>query len=68
MALSYMVKDAVDAGRLRLVLDRFMPGPVPVSFVYPQARSLAGKVRAFIDHAAPVLERRLKELEIERAE
>ncbi len=52
-ALSYMVADAVRAGRLCLVLDAFAPSPVPVSLVYPHARLAAPKLRAFVDFAAP---------------
>ena len=66
MVLSYMVKEAVSAGRLKLVLDQFMPEPVPVSIVYPQARILAGKVRAFVDYAAPHLQQRLQALTLQR--
>lgn len=66
MVLSYMVKEAIDADRLKLVLDQFMPEPVAVSIVYPQARILAGKVRAFVDYAAPYLQQRLEELALPR--
>ncbi|NRG17487.1 LysR family transcriptional regulator [Rhizobiales bacterium] len=66
MALSYMVEDAVRAGRLKLVLDRFMPDPVPVSLVYPPTRKVSGKVRAFVDFAAPRLAERLGEMELAR--
>lgn len=66
MALSYMVEDAVREGRLTLLLDRFMPDPVPVSLVYPPTRKLSGKVRAFVDFAAPRLAERLGEMELAR--
>ncbi|MXN65510.1 LysR family transcriptional regulator [Stappia sp. GBMRC 2046] len=66
MALSYMVEDAVRDGRLKLLLDRFMPDPVPVSLVYPPTRKLSGKVRAFVDFAAPRLSARLGEMELAR--
>ncbi|MBO6783405.1 MAG: LysR family transcriptional regulator [Alphaproteobacteria bacterium] len=56
---SYMVSDALAAGRLVPVLDEFAPEPVPVQFVYPQGRFLAPKVRAFLDFAVPRLEREL---------
>jgi len=51
-ALSYQVADAVDAGRLRIVLDAFEPPPLPIHFVYPSSRLLSAKVRTFIELAA----------------
>jgi DNA-binding transcriptional LysR family regulator len=59
VALSYMVTPALAEGRLRPVLERFAPRPVPVQIVHPQARLLAPKIRAFVDFAAPWLRRRL---------
>lgn len=56
-ALSYMVAPLLAEGRLSVVLNRFAPEPLPVQIVYPHARLLAPKVRAFIDHAAPALRR-----------
>ncbi|RVT50918.1 LysR family transcriptional regulator [Rubrivivax albus] len=46
--------DAVQAGRLKPVLGRWAPPPVPVHAVFPSARFLAPKVRAFVDLAAAV--------------
>jgi hypothetical protein len=46
-------------GRLSLVLERLALAPVPVQFVYPLARLLAPKIRAFVDFAAPWLRQRL---------
>ena len=40
------------AGLLRAVLRDFEPDPVPVHVVYPTARHLAAKVRAFVDFLA----------------
>lgn len=56
IALSYMVGAAIAEGRLILVLDRFTPPAVPVQLVYPRARTLAAKLRAFLDFAAPRLQ------------
>jgi DNA-binding transcriptional LysR family regulator len=56
MALSYMVAGAIAEGRLIPVLDRFTPPAVPVQLVYPRARTIAAKVRAFLDFAAPRLQ------------
>lgn len=59
IALSYMVAQAIAAGRLSVVLDRWTPPAVPVQLVYPQGRAMAAKVRAFLDFAAPRLKARL---------
>ncbi len=55
IALSYMVAGALAAGRLATLLDEFMPPAVPVQLVYPHARLVAPKLRAFVDFAAPRL-------------
>ncbi len=55
MALSYMVASSLRDGRLTAVLEPFMPPAVPIQIVYPPARLLAPKIRAFIDFAAPRL-------------
>jgi DNA-binding transcriptional LysR family regulator len=55
IALSYMVTDAIQDGRLVPVLTAFTPPPVPVNFIYAQRRIVAPKVRTFIDFAAPRL-------------
>jgi DNA-binding transcriptional LysR family regulator len=54
-ALSYQVADDVAAGRLRVVLSRHEPPPIPVQLVYPEGRLAAAKVRAFVDFAVPRL-------------
>lgn len=43
---------ALQAGRLKQVLGAWAPPPVPVHAVFPSARFLAPKVRAFVDLAA----------------
>lgn len=53
--LCYMVGDSMRAGRTRPVLKDFWPPSMPVHIVYPEARLLAPKVRAFVDWAAPRL-------------
>ena len=57
IALCYMVAEAINTGRLVAVLPEVTPPPVPVQLVYPQARLVAPKVRAFVDLAS----RRLRE-------
>lgn len=61
-ALSYMVAEALQAGRLVEVLAEFAPPPVPVQLVYPQTRLVAPKLRAFADFAQPRLKRMLEDL------
>jgi DNA-binding transcriptional LysR family regulator len=48
---SYQVQEAAHARRLRIVLAAFEPARQPVSIVYPNARLLPGRTRAFIDAA-----------------
>ena len=52
---SYQVHDALQAGRLRAVLDDFEPPRLPVSIVYPNARLLPARTRAFVDMARETL-------------
>lgn len=62
IALSYMVSDKIRDGTLAPVLDAFALPPVPVHLVYPHARLVAPKVRAFVDFAAPRLKTTLDRL------
>lgn len=55
----YMVAEAIRAGRLVPVLLDVTPPPVPVQLVYPQARLVAPKLRAFVDLAVRRLRERL---------
>jgi DNA-binding transcriptional LysR family regulator len=57
--LSYQVADAVQSGKLSIVLKRFEPAPHPVNLIYVRDRRLTGKLRAFLDFAAPRLRVRL---------
>lgn len=59
-ALAYQVRDEVRDGRLRLLLARHEPPPVPVHLVYPAGRGASAKVRAFVQFAAE----RLRELDV----
>jgi DNA-binding transcriptional LysR family regulator len=47
--LSYMVAPYRKDGRLRYLLEKFETAPVPVQVVFPQARLMSNKVRAFVD-------------------
>jgi DNA-binding transcriptional LysR family regulator len=57
--LSYQVADAIRAGTLAIVLDKFESPPWPISFVYAGPGLLPQKLRAFLDLATPRLRARL---------
>ncbi len=46
---AFVAADDLRAGRLRPLLCDFEPDPVVIHVVYPTARHLAAKVRAFVD-------------------
>lgn len=46
---SYQVLQMVAQGRLKLVLEDYEPPPKPVNVIYPNARLLPARTRAFID-------------------
>ena len=48
-ALAYQAAEAIKAGRLRIVLEKFEQPALPIHAVYPTSRLLSAKVRAFID-------------------
>jgi DNA-binding transcriptional LysR family regulator len=47
--LAYQAADAIKAGRLEILLEKFEALPLPIHIVYPTSRLLSAKVRAFID-------------------
>lgn len=47
--LSYQVEPQLRAGNLRLVLEEFEVPALPVSLVYPDARLMSSRLRAFVD-------------------
>ena len=47
--LAYQAAEAIKRGRLRIVLQKFEPPPLPIHIVYPTSRLLSAKVRTFID-------------------
>jgi DNA-binding transcriptional LysR family regulator len=49
--LSYQVYDAIQAGRLREVLDAFAPPAIPVNVMYPSRRVGSANVAAFVQAA-----------------
>lgn len=50
--LSYQLGPAIEAGRLRVVLEEFETAPLPVHIVHTEGRKASAKVRAFVDFAA----------------
>jgi DNA-binding transcriptional LysR family regulator len=48
-ALAYQAAASIKSGRLKIVLAKFEPPPLPVHIVYPTSRLLSAKVRTFID-------------------
>ncbi len=61
-AMSYLVGARIRSGALAPVLSAYWPQPAPAQIVYPEARLLAPKLRAFVDWAAPRLRKTLPEL------
>lgn len=57
--LGYQVAPHRKAGRLRYVLESYEPEPAPVSLVYPQARLVSARLRAFVDFVVPRMRARL---------
>lgn len=49
MFFSYQVAPYVDSKQLKIVLERFELPPRPISIVYPHARLLPARTRAFIE-------------------
>ncbi|ABD87772.1 LysR family transcriptional regulator [Rhodopseudomonas palustris] len=47
--LAYQAAEGLAAGRLKVVLRKFEPPPLPIHIVYPTSRLLSAKVRSFID-------------------
>ncbi len=62
--LSYQVADAVQAGKLAVVLMQYEPPRAPVSLITNGQGLLPQKVRAFLDFAAPILRARLERCEL----
>ncbi len=49
---AFVLKDAMEHGRLELLLGDWFAEPAPLSVVYPGSRHLSGKLRVFVDWAA----------------
>lgn len=55
MFMAYQVAPRIASRELAIVLEDFEPAPLPINVVYPQARLLPARVRAFIDWIADSL-------------
>jgi DNA-binding transcriptional LysR family regulator len=60
--LSYQVAQAVNDGKLRILLRGYEPDSIPVNLVHAGGRLIPAKLRAFLDFAAPRLKSRLRAL------
>jgi DNA-binding transcriptional LysR family regulator len=68
MVFAYQAADELRDGRLKIVLREFEPPPLPIQAVYPAARLLSAKVRAFVDIAAEQANWRFNDFSEARAE
>ena len=57
--LSYQVAEYLAAGQLRCVLASFEPEDIPVNMIFRPNQRPGSPVRAFVDHAVPILRREL---------
>jgi LysR family transcriptional regulator, regulator for bpeEF and oprC len=49
---AFVLKEALERGRLELLLGDWFPEPAPLNIVYPQNRHLSSKIRVFVDWVA----------------
>jgi len=61
-ARSYQVGDHIAGGQLVRLLAAFEPAPTPVHLLFHPDRARRGGLRAFIDHAVPLLRTELQRL------
>jgi DNA-binding transcriptional LysR family regulator len=47
--MAYQAASSLQAGRLKIVLEKFELPALPIHIVYPTSRLLSAKVRTFID-------------------
>jgi DNA-binding transcriptional LysR family regulator len=57
--LSYQAAEAINQGRLQVVLEQFEPELLPVNILYPAQSFMPQKIRSFIDFAVPLLRKKL---------
>jgi DNA-binding transcriptional LysR family regulator len=58
----YQVVDAVKCGKLRIVLEKYEPEPVPVHLVHATRGQMPLKMRRFLDFATPRLRKALSRI------
>ena len=66
MVFAYQVENELRTGQLKIVLGDFEPPPRPIQLVYPAARLLSAKVRAFVDLAVERTDWRFGDFEARR--
>jgi DNA-binding transcriptional LysR family regulator len=59
--LHYQVVEAVEAGALRIILEKFEPEAAPVNLVHASRGQMPLKMRRFLDFAAPRLRKAVAE-------
>jgi DNA-binding transcriptional LysR family regulator len=57
--LSYQVARLVEAGELKLILEKYEPQPLPIHIVHSEGRHTSAKVRTFVDMMAEHLKAEL---------
>ena len=60
--LSYQASDALAHGALVRLLREHEPPAIPIHLIYPDGRHPPPKLRAFIDHVAPLLQQRCERI------
>lgn len=60
--LGYQAAADLQSGAFERLLPAYEPSPRPIGLLYPPARLLSPRIRAFIDFAAPKLRRRLADV------
>ena len=63
MVLAYQAAEELRRGRLNIVLRDFEPAPLPIQLVYPTARLLSARVRAFVYLATETADWRFTDFE-----
>jgi DNA-binding transcriptional LysR family regulator len=58
--LHYQVDDAINAGKLQIIMEAFEPEPAPIHLVHAARGHMPLKMRRFIDFAAPRLRSALR--------
>jgi DNA-binding transcriptional LysR family regulator len=54
--MAYQAAEAIEGGRLEVVLAKFEQPPLPIYIIYPTSRLLSAKVRTFVDLVVEISE------------